>query len=398
MDVDAGGARHRAAAVGARDAARVRAQAAGGDLAAAPYRGKDRGGAPWRAGGVRARLPAARSLVQPGCDRAQRVAHGGVAPRAAGVEPLQRGRARLRPTRRPWLCERAARDVDGPGARHCRGDAACADQSGCARCRAARAAAVVHVARDRVVDQSAARAPGGGALARATPVPAPVVAPNLGLLRHLRGCAGPLAAAGQFPGISRGPDRPPHLAHQHRHGAAGQPVRLRLRLPHRRRRRAAHRRHPAHPGRAGAPPRAFLQLVRHAHAAADAAALCVHGGQRQPRRPPHHLAGRPARARHRPDRAGTTPRRLARHLRHRRVGAGHCAGSPGGVRPGAGGRGRLAHCSILGVPRGAARQSGDPGRARGCARPRTGRGRRGREHAGREHAGRERTRRQRAAA
>ena len=65
---------------------------------------------------------------------------------------------------------------------------------------------------------------------------------------------------------------------------------------------AAHGECDAHDGDHGAARGTLLQLVRHAVAEAAAAALCLGGGQRQPRGPSDDLAAGAARARRRPDR------------------------------------------------------------------------------------------------
>ena len=85
------------------------------------------------------------------------------------------------------------------------------------------ARAVAGVAGHRVVDVPAASRPGGRAHRRADQVPPRAGAADLGLLRDLRGRRGQLAAARQLSGRSRAGGGAPHLAHQHGHGAAGQP-------------------------------------------------------------------------------------------------------------------------------------------------------------------------------
>ena len=55
-------------------------------------------------------------------------------------------------------------------------------------------------------------------------------AQDMGLLRGARRAAGTLVAAGQHPGKAVADDCPPHLADQHRAGAAGQSGGLRFRL------------------------------------------------------------------------------------------------------------------------------------------------------------------------
>ena len=80
--------------------------------------------------------------------------------------------------------------------------------------------------------------------------------------------------------------RPAHLAHEHRHGAAGEPGRARFRLHLHRRVAAPDRSDAADDGEARTLPRPFLQLVRHAHAAAASPAVRLFGRQRQSRRQP----------------------------------------------------------------------------------------------------------------
>ena len=111
------------------------------------------------------------------------------------------------------------------------------------------------------------------------------------------GARRPLAAAGQLPGAPRRRDRAPHVADQHRPRAAGEPGRVRLRLPLGGRTHRPHDANAGHDGATGAVPRPLLQLVRHADAAAAAAAVRLDGGQRQPRRPPAVLARGARRAR-----------------------------------------------------------------------------------------------------
>ena len=105
------------------------------------------------------------------------------------------------------------------------------------------------IARHRLVDQPARRAPRGPADGRANPFSRPHRAQDLGVLRALRRPGRPLAAAGQLPGIPRRRTGASHLADQHGTGAAGEPVRLRLRLPPRRVAAGAHGAHPGDDGR-----------------------------------------------------------------------------------------------------------------------------------------------------
>ena len=87
-------------------------------------------------------------------------------------------------------------------------------------------------------------------------------------------------------------DRASHVADQHGTGAAGESVRLRLRLHFRRTTHRAHGEYAPHDGNAGTVPRPLLQLVRHAVSETAAASLRLDRGQRQSRRPSADTAAR----------------------------------------------------------------------------------------------------------
>ena len=108
-------------------------------------------------------------------------------------------------------------------------------------------------------------------------------AQDLALLRDVRGPGGPRPAAGQLPGDTRAPGRPPHVAHEHRHGSARDPGRPRSRL---------HRTRTSSPTRIDATLTTIEGLERHeGHLlnwydtqtpGAASAGLRVHRRQRQP--------------------------------------------------------------------------------------------------------------------
>ena len=105
---------------------------------------------------------------------------------------------------------------------------------------------------------------------------------------------GSLPAAGQRAVPAADRHGAPHVADEH--GARARVRPRRTRAGHRRRAGAGAGGADAHDHGAITPlERALLQLVSHVHAAADAAAVCVHGGQRQLRRRPAHGGKRPAR-------------------------------------------------------------------------------------------------------
>ena len=136
-------------------------------------------------------------------------------------------------------------------------------------------AAVAGVARRRLVDQPATRRRQAGLVRRATDVSARPGPANLALLRSAGQRGRKLAAARQFSGSPDTRGRLPHLAHQHRHGLAGQSGGGRFRLSHHRPTARPHRQNPHHDGTTRTLPGSFLQLVRHAHAQTAAPALRV---------------------------------------------------------------------------------------------------------------------------
>ncbi len=119
---------------------------------------------------------------------------------------------------------------------------------------------------------------------------------DLGVLRDLRRPGRSLAAAGQLSGASRRRGRASHVADQHGTCAAGESVRVRLRLHSGRTTRRAHGECIPHDGSPGTAPGPLLQLVRHAVPETAAAPLRFDGGQREPRGPSADLAAGSARA------------------------------------------------------------------------------------------------------
>ncbi len=112
------------------------------------------------------------------------------------------------------------------------------------------------------------------------PVPEWRCTQDLGLLRHPCRSRRSLAAARQLPGGARRRRGASHVANQHGAGDAGQPLGLRLRLHLGGPASGSHRTRVPGDVRDGAPPRPFLQLVRHAVARPARAALHLVGGQR----------------------------------------------------------------------------------------------------------------------
>ena len=209
------------------------------------------------------------ALYQPRRDRAHAVAHAASRHRRLlEWQTVERRAARPRRTlgrrcdARMWIAPGA-----GAGRRRCAGARA-------ARRRWSLAAPVLLLwlasPRDRLVAQPAAarRAPRCDAAADA--LPAHAGAPHLAFFETFVGADDHWLPPDNFQEHPVARDRAPHLADQHRPGAAGEPGGLRLRLPRRRRAARAHRRDARHDGSAGAPPRPLLQLVRHA----DAASRC----------------------------------------------------------------------------------------------------------------------------
>ena len=159
-----------------------------------------------RANGADARLPAVRGDGQPRRDRAHRVADARYASTAARMESVGRRRARSSPLRRRDQPLRTCRvdqvDVDRPGHRRGGGDPVGGIRS--VRIGGGRAdtSPVVRLARHRMVDQPAARAPRSAADDGPDALPAQARAKDLGVLRDLRRSGRPLASAGQLPGAS----------------------------------------------------------------------------------------------------------------------------------------------------------------------------------------------------
>ena len=151
-------------------------------------------------------------------------------------------------------------------------------------------------------------------------------APDLGVLRDLRRRRGQLAAAGQLPGASRRGRRAPHLADQHRPGAARQPggatTSATCTAGELIERTAQHARHA---GDAGAATAATSTTgTTRGRCSRCRRATCLDGRQRQPRRPPADAAPGPAGA----GRRSRSSRRalfdgLARHARR---ADGRCGG------------------------------------------------------------------------
>ena len=119
----------------------------------------------------------------------------------------------------------------------------------------------------RVVARPAAAPARAAAVGRRPAAGAQRGAAHLGVFRDLRRRGRPPPAAGQRAARAGGARRPPHLADQHRPGAARTAGRARPGLPAAAAAAGAARCAAGHAGEAGAAPRPLLQLVRHAHAA-----------------------------------------------------------------------------------------------------------------------------------
>ena len=144
-------------------------------------------------------------------------------------------------------------------------------KAGRAGCGRADTGPLVRLPRHRLVDQPAARSPPSTADSRADPLSAETFPQDLGVLRDLRRPGRSLAAARQLSGASRFRGRASHVADQHGACAAGESVRVRLRLHFGRTTHRAHDECAPHHGRPGTTPGPLLQLVRHAVAEAAAA-------------------------------------------------------------------------------------------------------------------------------
>ena len=116
--------------------------------------------------------------------------------------------------------------------------------------------------------------------------PAADRAADLAVLRDLRDGGRPHAAAGQFPGGPGPGAGPPDLADQSRPVSPLGGGRPRFRLDWEPPKRSSGWSDAGHHGPPRPVPRAFLQLVRHARSAPARSAVCLHGRQRQPGRPP----------------------------------------------------------------------------------------------------------------
>ncbi len=112
-------------------------------------------GAPSRAGGIHARVPPVRGVLQPGRDPANGEPHAGHPYAAAGVDALRRGADRWRLL--------LPIDVDRAGGRHRRRAVAERFESSRARARGTGSPPLARLARHRLVDQPSARAPGSAA-------------------------------------------------------------------------------------------------------------------------------------------------------------------------------------------------------------------------------------------
>ena len=140
----------------------------------------------------------------------------------------------------------------------------------------------------------AERGRGSAAIARGAARAAGLGEGDVAVFRDVLHGRGSLPAAGQRAVPAADRHGAPHVADEH--GARARVRPRRTRAGHRRQAGAGTGGADAHDHGAITPlERALLQLVSHVHAAADAAAVCVHGGQRQLRRRPAHGGERPAR-------------------------------------------------------------------------------------------------------
>ncbi len=244
--------------------------------------------------GADARIPSLRGNGQPRCDFTNRVADADYASTASRVEPVGNRRTRSSRCRRHTATLRACSvgevDVDRPGHRRGRSDSRGVIRSvRVAACRTD-TCPVVRLAGYRMVDQPAARPWRSATDSRPDALPPESRAKDMGVLRDLRRSGRQLAPAGQLPGASGRQRRASHVADEHGTCAARESDRLRLRLHPGRTTPPAHGEFAGHDDGHGAVRGAFLQLVRHAIPGAVAASLRLGSGQREPRRPSHHLA------------------------------------------------------------------------------------------------------------
>ena len=197
--------------------------------------------------------------------------NGGVGHRAGGRLRRRGGRAPVRGPDGPQPRHRAGRS--GPRA----GAAAVGGADGGGRDRA-----VADRAAGRLLVEPAGPAAARSARSRRRGAAAPDRAQDVALLRDVRERREPPPPAGQFPGIPGTHAGAAHLSDQHRARPAVDAGRARLRVhPHLRHGRAA-RGKPLDAGGAGALRGPRPQLVRHDQPGRTAAAVRVHGRQRQP--------------------------------------------------------------------------------------------------------------------
>ena len=271
------------AGAGADPRARPADRAPGGHARALPQRRAARAGQRRGADGAAADFAAVGGNFEHLRHRDGAVAHGRVAPKPPAVADggAARGQARRagRILARALAGERAGpahgrpdAEPDGAGRRH-RVDAQSLRAGGARRAERGRGSAAIA--------RGAARAAGLGE-------------GDVAVFRDVLHGRGSLPAAGQRAVPAADRHGAPHVADEH--GARARVRPRRTRAGHRRRAGAGAGGADAHDHGAIAPlERAFLQLVPHVHAAADAPAVCVHGGQRQLRRRPAHGGERPAR-------------------------------------------------------------------------------------------------------
>ena len=196
---------------------------------------------------------------------------------------------------RPAGCPCADVDRAGPRDRH--GACCCSMPARRAGGRRADPAPVARVAAARLVAQPAARAPAGDALAGSR-------RRSCAWSRARPGRSSRPASARKTTGCRRTTSRRvPRRSLAHRTSPTNMGLALLANLAAydfgyvpAGQLIAAHAQRVRHDGRAGALPRPLLQLVRHADAAAAAAAVRLDGRQRQPRRPPADAAAGPRRA------------------------------------------------------------------------------------------------------
>ncbi len=259
-----------------------------------------------RSNGADARLPPLRGDGQPRCDRPHRVADARHASTASRMESVRRRRTRSSPLRRH---DRAAPHLQRRSSRCGSLRSSPPLQRSCWRyprpSALAEAAPILFLwfvsPGHRMVDQPAARSPRSATDDGPDALPPKARAKDMGVLRDLRRSGRPMASAGQLPGTSGRQRRAPHIADEHGTCAAGESDGLRFRLHPGRTTHPAHGECDEHDEDHGTARGPLLQLVRHAVAEAAAAALCLGGGQREPRGPSDDVAAGTSRARRRQD-------------------------------------------------------------------------------------------------